>query len=47
VSSISDVSSYLTANIPGNSLWLSPMIHGTTMVTSQIAVENGGFTWFS
>lgn len=45
VSSIAEVGSYLVANIPGNSLWLSPLLQGTTMVTSQIAVENGGFAW--
>jgi hypothetical protein len=45
VSSVADVSSYLVANIPGNSLWLSPMLHGATMVTSGIGVELGGFAW--
>lgn len=47
VSSIADVSSYLVANIPGNSLWLSPRMHASTMVTSGIAVEIGGFTWYT
>jgi hypothetical protein len=47
ISSIADVGSYLTANIPGNSLWLSPMIHGVSMVTSALAVENGGVVWYS
>lgn len=47
ISSIADVGSYLTANIPGNSLWLSPLLHATTMVTSGIAIENGGITWAS
>lgn len=47
VSSIADVTSYFTANIPDNSLWLSPYVHGATMVTSQIAVELGGTEWIS
>lgn len=41
VSTIPDVTSYFTANIPDNSLWLSPFVHGTTMVTSALAVELG------
>lgn len=45
ISSIAQVSSSISASIPGNSLWLSPLMHGVTMATSQLAVELGGITW--
>jgi len=47
VSSIADVSSYFTANIPSNSLYLSPYLHGATMATSGMAIEFGGLWWES
>ena len=47
VSSIPAIGSYFTADIPGNSLWLSPHVKGTTMVTSQFLAECGGFFWES
>jgi len=47
VSSIADVSSIFVANIPSSFQWLSPMVHGSTMVTSGMAVELGGFYWES
>jgi hypothetical protein len=47
VSSIADASSFFTTSIPGNSLWLSPYMHGSTMVTSGMAVELGGAVWRS
>lgn len=47
INSIADVSSYLTANIPGNSLWLAPRVHHTSMVTSACAIEFGGATWYT
>lgn len=47
VSSIPTIGSYFTADIPGNSLWLSPHIFGATMVTSQFLAECGGFFWES
>jgi hypothetical protein len=47
ISSIPDVRSYFTTSIPDNSLWLSPYMHATTLVASNINVEFGGFTWES
>lgn len=47
VSSIPSASSYFTTDIPGTSLWLSPHIFGSTMVTSQFLAECGGFFWES
>jgi hypothetical protein len=41
ISSIADVSTIFTDNIPTNSAWLSPMMNGTTMVTSGMLVELG------
>lgn len=45
VASIADVTSYFTTGIPDNSLWLSPYMHGATMVTSQLAAELGTVWW--
>ena len=47
ISSIADVSSFLSTNIPSNSLYLSPYAHGATMVTSGMAVDHGGLWWES
>lgn len=47
VSSIPAITSYFTSDIPGNSLWLSPHVKGTTMVTSALLAECGGFYWES
>lgn len=47
VSSIPSASSYFTTDIPATSLWLSPHIFGSTMVTSQFLAECGGFYWES
>lgn len=47
ISSIPDFVGSLTADLPANSLWLSPYFHGSTMVTSGIAVEDGGMVWRS
>lgn len=41
ISSIADVSTIFTSDIPTNSAWLSPMMNGTTMVTSAINVHLG------
>ncbi len=43
ISSIADASSFFTTDIPSNSAWLSPYMHGTSMVTSAIAVDHLGF----
>lgn len=45
VNSIPSASSYFTTDIPGTSLWLSPHVFGSTMVTSQFLPELGGFYW--
>jgi hypothetical protein len=45
VASIADITSYFTTGIPDNSLWLSPHMLGTTMVTSQFAAELGTVWW--
>lgn len=45
VSSIADVTGVFTSDLPGNSLWLSPFWHGASMVTSALAIENGGTAW--
>lgn len=47
ISSIPPATSYFTTDIPGTSLWLSPHIFGSTMVTSQFLAECGGFYWES
>jgi hypothetical protein len=47
VNSIPSASSYFTTDIPGTSLWLSPHVFGSTMVTSQFLAELGGFYWES
>ena len=47
ISSIDVIGSYFTADIPGNSLWLSPHMFGATMVTSQFLAECAGFFWES
>jgi hypothetical protein len=47
ISSIADATSFFTTDIPANSLWLSPMVHGTTMVASAMGIEFGGFAWES
>lgn len=47
ISSIADATSFFTTDIPANSLWLSPMAHGVSMVTSALAVEHGGVAWTS
>ena len=47
ISTIADVGSYLTSNIPANSLWLAPRWHGTPMVTSAVAIELYGATWYT
>lgn len=45
VSSIADVTGVFTSDLPGNSLWLSPYCQGVSMVTSALAIENGGTAW--
>lgn len=47
ISSITAARSYFTTDIPGNSLWLSPYMFGSTMVTSQFLPECGGHYWES
>jgi len=47
ISSIPDAVGSFSANFPANSLWLSPMMHGCSMVTSALQVENGGSVWRS
>jgi hypothetical protein len=42
VSSIATATSYFTTAIPDNSLWLSPMVHGCSLVTSALLPEFGG-----
>ncbi len=43
ISSIADASSYFTADIPANSAYLSPYMHGCSMVTSAPIFEHLGF----
>lgn len=43
ISSIADARSYLLADIPTNSAWLSPYMSGSPMVTSAMDVELGFF----
>ena len=47
ISSIAPIHSYFTTDIPGRSLWLSPHMFGSTMVTSQFLPECGGHFWES
>ena len=47
ISSIADARSFFTTDIPPASLWLSPMLHGVSMVTSALAVEDGGVVWWT
>ena len=50
ISSIADVASYIPNTptlTPGSSLWLSPLLHATTMVNSQITVDHGGIAVFT
>jgi len=43
ISSVSDVNTFFSSNLPNNSLWLSPMLHQASMVTSRMMSEWGGF----
>jgi hypothetical protein len=47
VSSIADSTGVQTAVLPANSLWLSPMLAHSTMVTSANAIELGAWSWVS
>jgi len=44
ISSIADASSFFSTTLPDNSLWLSPMLHGASMVTSGLGIDLCGWS---
>lgn len=47
IASIAPARSYFTTDLPPQSRWLSPQMHGVTMVASQFLPEFGGWVWES